>query len=250
MKVIRCTSVILFALWTGTTAVAQQSTGADYKRLVYDNDFTLGLHLHTRGYGISFRRSYYPTNFRKYGFETDLVNLRHEKEVKSFGILPGNTRGFVLNKINSFYVLRVGYFREKILYDRYDQNGIIVSWLISGGLSLGFIKPVYIEIENPETSFGPDRILVRRYNPAEPQQNILGQAGFFQGIGETELEPGFYTKTSFLFDYFGTDENIKAIEIGLVADIFRRQIPIFYDYVNPSVFFQLFVNINFGKRWN
>ncbi|MFN4298487.1 MAG: hypothetical protein ACK4EX_02025 [Thermaurantimonas sp.] len=249
MKLLRCTSVILL-VWTSITSVAQQPNSADYKRLVYDNDFTVGIQLHTRGYGISFRRSFYPTNFRKYGFEADLVNLRHEKEVKSFGILPGNSRGFVLNKINSFYALRAGYFHEKILYDRYDQNGIIVSWLIAGGASIGFLKPVYIEVENPETTFGPDKILIRRYNPVEPQQNILGQASFFQGIGETAIEPGIYLKSSFIFDYFGTDEVIKAIEIGIIADVFRRQIPIFYDYINPSFFFQLFFNVNFGKRWN
>lgn len=246
-------SVTLFAfifVWSGLSLRAQQGSAADYRRIVYENDFTLGLHLHTRGYGLSFRRGYYPTNFKKYGFEIDVLNLRHEKEVKTFGILPGNNRGFVLNKINSFYSIRSGIFNEKILHDRYDRNGIIISWLLSGGLSLGFIKPVYIEVENTESSFGQDRILVRRYNPSEPQQNILGQANFFQGIGETRIEPGLYLKSSFVFDYFGTDENIKSIEVGVVVDAFRREIPIFYDYKNPTVFFQLYCNLNFGKRWN
>lgn len=242
-------SAILFC-WAGSDLVAQHGNSADYKRIVYQNDFTVGIHLHTRGYGFSFRRGFYPSNFQKIGFETDIANLRHEKEVKTFGILPGNNRGFVLNKVNNFYVLRTGWFREKILHDRYDRQGIIVSWLLAGGLSLGFIKPVFIEIENPESSFGPDRILVRRYNPAEPQQNILGQANFFQGIGQTSIEPGLYLKTSFLFDYFGTDETIRTLEVGMVIDAFRKEIPIMYDYSNPAIFFQLFCNVNFGKRWN
>ncbi len=241
---------LLLFIWASTHAPAQEVSSGDYRRIVYENDFSLGLHLHTRGYGISFRRGYYPTNFRKYGFETDILNLRHEKEIKTFGILPGNNRGFVLNKINSFFSLRTGMFREKILYDRYDRNGIIISWLLGGGFSIGFVKPVYIELENTESSFGQDRVLIRRYNPSEPQQNILGQAGFFQGIGETKIEPGLYVKTSFLFDYLGVDESIKSLEVGVVADAFRKEIPIFYDFVNPSVFIQLYCNINFGKRWN
>ncbi|GCD80082.1 hypothetical protein [Schleiferia thermophila] len=250
MKFTGCILATFYAFVLCHTAKAQDADGADYKRVVYDNDYVAGIQLHTKGYGILFRRGYYTSNFSKHGFETEVVNLRHEKEIKTFGLLPGNSRGFVLNKINSFYACRVGWFRERILYDRYDRNGIILSSIFSGGLSLGLVKPVYVEIENPESNFGQDRILVRRYNPAEPQQNILGQAGFFQGIVESIIEPGIYIKALMSFDYFGTDERINAVEFGAVADIFRRRIPILYDYVNPAVFFQLFININFGKRWN
>jgi hypothetical protein len=50
-------------------------------------------------------------------------------------------------------------------------------------------------------------------------------------------------------DWGAFDEMVKALEIGLSVDVFARKAPIFVgDEQNRQVFFNFFLNLQFGKR--
>ena len=76
--------IVLVSTLAYTAAYAQLETTADFKRQVYESEFTGGIMFHTKGYGANFRLLKLPKGFYKQGFEWDLVNLRHPKEVKIF----------------------------------------------------------------------------------------------------------------------------------------------------------------------
>lgn len=230
----------------------QLTTDADFKRQVYDYDMVGGLHLHTRGYGLNFRKHYHSSGYVKQGFEIEIANLRHEKEVKSFGGFLTNSRGFVFNRLNTFYTLRGGYIREKTLFDKTDQGSVSIGYVWGGGLSLGLLKPVYLEYARIE-DFRFVTTFVERFDPTNPSQNaslVQGQANFTHGLFETKLEPGLYMRLGLTFDYHQDDSRINAIELGVMADAFRRPVPIIYDVNNPQVFFQVYLNVFFGRKWN
>lgn len=246
VRISYCT--LAFLLLISTEINAQLTTDADFKRQVYDRDFSGGVLLHTRGYGLTARYGVLSSGFTKNALELDIVNMRHPKENKTYTDLLNNTTGFVFGRINSFYVIRTGLHRERILYDKTDQGSVSVSFFYSTGISWGMIKPIYLEVERSDASTNTPEII--RYDPTLPDVFVRGQANFFHGIGETKIRPGLYIKTGFLFDNHELDERIRNMELGIIIDAYVNRVPIMHDTQNNRLFFQMYFALNFGKKWN
>jgi hypothetical protein len=238
---------------------AQLETTADWKRQVYEKEFTGGVMFHTRGYGINIRSLTFKDGFNKWGFDIDLVNMRHPKEVKfPSQYFFNSARSFVYGKINGLYNLRVGYGRDKILIDKTDRGSISISWITFGGASFGVLKPVYLEILK-ETPTGIQVLSTERYDPSiHDYQDIYGQAPFFSGIEKSSLRMGVYAKTGVAFDYNWNDAKVTTLEVGVIVDYFPqwfglyqdRNVPIMTDTENYNVWLQFYLTVNFGKKWN
>ena len=250
--------------------VAQLQTSADYRRQVFEKEVTFGIVGHSRGYTLNSRFMKFRDGFTKSGLEIELVKLRHPKEVKSPLLSSGsNSRGFVFNRINSFYSIRAGYIYENILFDKTDQGTVAITLVLSGGLSLGLVKPIYVQLPPEDGGLGqPGQIRNERYNPLEHNQSeILGESNWFKGIWETKLKPGAYVKVGMNFDYQLIEKKVTALEAGVVydyfffpqlgvsGDAFFSKVPIFYqdpgeEDINLSGFFQMYIAFNFGYRKN
>lgn len=236
-------------------ALAQLETSADFRRQVFKKETTFGISGHSRGYGINARFMKFADGYTKRGLEVELTKLRHPKEVKTPNNQSyGTSRGFVYNRINTFFSLRGGYIREKILFDKTDKGTVSISLVTSGGLSLGLLKPVYVVITTETTPISRNEIV--RYNPSDPlQSNVQGEANFFKGTGETQFYPGLYGKLGFNFDYKVSEKKVTALEAGIIYDYYFREVPIFYERdggedINWAGFFQFYVAFNFGFRKN
>ncbi len=248
----RKTFLFLSAMLLGLTVQAQLDTDADFKRTVKDRAYQGGIMFHSRGYAITGKYLKYIDGYTARGLEIDFSKIRHPKETISSEDIFNNYRGYVKGRINSFYTLRVGYAEEKILYDKTDQGTISMAWVYSGGLSLGFLKPIYLSVD----VFGDDGDMyaeIIRYTGETNPANINGEANFFRGIEETKFQPGVYLKTGVNFDYQFLDDKITNLEAGLIYDYYVREVPIFYEDsqdVNWSGFFQLYITVNFGYKLN
>lgn len=236
-------------------ASAQLETSADFRRQVFKKETTFGILGHSRGYAVNARFMRFADGYTKNGLEIDFTKLRHPKEVKTPNTQSYSaSRGFVYNRINTFFSLRGGYIREKILFDKTDKGTVSVSLVTSGGLSLGLLKPVYVVVTTDASSFQRSEIV--RYNPADPlQSNVQGEANFFKGTGETQFYPGIYGKLGFNFDYKVSEKKLAALEAGMIYDYYFREVPVFYEKdggedINWAGFFQFYVAFNFGFRKN
>lgn len=224
----------------------QLTTDADFKRQVYDRDFTFGVMLNTQGYGINGRYGFLTSGYTKDAIELDIVNIRHPKENKTYPDFLSNSAGFVFGRVNSLYVVRTGYYRERILHDKTDRGTVSVNFHYATGVSWGFLKPIFVQVQSQE---GNNFILEERYDPSAPDRIIRGQAGFFRGINETTIVPGLYFKGGFSFDNHEKDERVRSLEVGVIIDTFLKEMTIMHEVNNHSVFIQLYLAINFGKKW-
>jgi hypothetical protein len=244
--------IIIGLLWSYTSQ-CQLTTDADFKRQVFDRAYTFGVIFHTRGYSINGRYLKYIDGYNARGLEIDFAKLRHPKEVISSNEGTVSARGFVFGRINSFYTLRTGYIHQSILYDKTDKGSVSISWLASGGLSLGLLKPIYLQV-NKFTSDDPDpRLYVERYDGTNQFSRINGEANFFVGIDEIKLRPGVYVKGGFEFDYQLLDKKITSVETGIIYDYYFAEVPIFFENnedINWSGFFQMYLAVNFGYKKN
>ncbi len=238
--------------------MAQLETTADWKRQVFEREFTGGVMFHTRGYGVNFRSLKFRDGFNKTGLEFDFALIRHPKEVKlPSQINVNSSRGYVYGKLNSLFTLRIGYGLDKILVDKTDQGSVSISWVTFFGGSFGLLKPTYLEIRRRSPQ-GFDYNVIERYDPdIHNYTMIVGQAPFFKGIEKTSLRMGLYAKTGFAFDYNWNDDKVSSIEMGAIVDFFPGwlglypdKVPIMIDTENYSLWIQFYLSINFGKKWN
>lgn len=220
------------------------------KPVLMKNEATGGLNFHTGSWGLQFRRSYNQTGYKKLMFEVDLVGMKHPKEVKSINQAFDNARSYVYGKLNAFNILRAGAGQQFTIFSKAERNGVEIRFLYSGGLSLGILKPVYLNILKPTGNIGEFDVVTEKYDPNEHYiDNIYGRAPFTEGLDQLFFRPGAYVKAGFNFEYAPIFEDVKALEIGAIFDIYPKDIPIMAFTENKPYFLSFYVTIMYGRKW-
>ncbi|MFH0867252.1 MAG: hypothetical protein V1904_13740, partial [Bacteroidota bacterium] len=146
---------------------------------------------------------------------------------------------------------RGGMGRQKVINSKPYWGGVELRFFYYGGISIGFLKPVYLYIlyETDTPYFYTYQI--ERYDPQKHfGENIFGRASFFQGFGKIKPLPGIYLKTGLNFEYGAYDETIKAIECGITVDAYPKPVPIMAFNTKKNIFLSLYLSIHFGTRRN
>ena len=220
---------------------AEQNNKAGFRKSVYG-----GFIMHTQGLGLNLYFSKFKTADTKKLFAFDIVSMKHSKEVKSFGVIDENAKGFVYGKLNSLYILRLGFGRKRILYEKLREQGVEISCFWIAGPSIGMAKPVYLEVFN---SVG-ELVQVERYDPEKHNlSNIFGRGPAARGVSEMKFYPGAFLKLGVTFEYSGYRSDIKAIEVGGVLDSYPQRIPIMTNTKNNFLYPSLYINLLFGGKY-
>lgn len=228
-----------------------QETVFEEKTTIYVDEYSGGLGMHTNGFNLNFRYGQYRGAFNKRVYEIEFATLKHPKEIKTISQLEDDVKGYVFGKLNSFFTFRPSVGIHKIFIPKQSIKGVSMTYQFHLGPSLGLAKPVYLNIREKEenTNLNSYNIVTRRYDPAiHDQGDIYGRASFFRGFSEIKLHPGIYSRFALEFDYGNRRESIRAIEVGMAADIFMKKIPIMAFAENRSFFLNLFVGIQFGEK--
>ncbi len=215
--------------------------------MLYRNERSISLFVHTAGgIGIGYRRGYHVTANRNRMFEVEVQNFKHPKEIKSINAIRDNGKGFVYGKLNSFLLFRPGVGYQNVLYQKSDKKSVEIRCSYYIGATINFAKPIYLLIKhlNDETPS------TERYDPEKDSlSNIYGKADFFYGIEHTKIYPGGYAKFALSFEYANRYNGIKAIETGVIADIYPQVIPMMAYNKNQQVFVELYLKLIWGKKW-
>lgn len=240
--------LLLTALFLQNVVEAQLPDRGD-GRLLYRKEAVGGLIIHTAGWGANFRYGTQITYKQKLSFGLDIVNLRHPKEKKVFNDSYDDGKGFYYGKINSLLAVRPSIGYRNILFPSLRTKGIELGYNVAVGPSLGFLKPVYLEIVYLNND-GSTVVSEEVYNPAiHTVDNIYGRARTTKGLNEMKLYPGIFAKAGLHFEYGEEDEAIKALEVGACADYYFRDVPIMVIAENKSLFLTFYVNLTFGRRY-
>ena len=215
--------------------------------VIYTQEASFGIFMHSAGgFGIAYRRGEHVTGKRKRLFEIEASNFKHPKEVKSINSYYANSKGFIYGKLNSILLIRPGVGIQNVLYQKSDKKSIEIRYSYFLGATLGFAKPVYLEIRK-ETTLIPS---TERYNPEiHKQEDIFGKAPFFRGIEKTIIYPAGYAKLALSFEYADRYNALKVIETGAVIDVYPKAIPMMAFNKKQQVFVSLYLKIIWGKKW-
>jgi len=283
MKKILNISIALILFQSFLFAQSRQFSDDESKGVIYNEEFTIDTRLHTFGFAVAANftkiKSYHKSTY----FQIEVGELKHAKGFRqnSDSQFPnqGSPQSFILGKQNNLYVIRGGYGRKKYLSEKAKRKGVAIGLNYEAGVTLGLLKPYYLDIKQTDPG-QPDLIPTRaeRYDPEnpctflDPIGRVYGATGFFRGLSEITPLPGGHFKAGVHFDWGAFDEYVKAIEVGIAADVFIKRAPIMIHIdeqtldimqtscphlapdevqANPNrpFFVNLYVTLQLGKRW-
>ncbi len=235
----------------GVIAQTQEATIFDEATVVYRNATYGGAILHTNGFGAHITFGKGKTAFKTRIFQFEMVGMKHVKEIRSINPATNQTRSFVFGKLNYFFVFRPSIGNRVVSFDKIRKSGVSVGYNWRLGPSLGFTRPVYLEIGNQGSSAFED-VRVEKYNPdIHTYEDILGRAGGLRGFNELKLKPGLYGAIALNFEYDADREGLKGIEVGATIDYYPiEKVDIMAFAENYQLFLNFYVCLQFGKKFN
>lgn len=218
-------------------------------QVLYRNEIQGGVQIHSAGLGAFARKGKHVTGRRMRFFELEITNIKHPKSYRGVNPFEERARQYVYGKQNSFALIRPGIGFNNVIHGKDRRRGVEVRYHYFAGPSIGFTKPVYLEIIVSEA--GQRIHVTEKYDPQRHHlDNIYGKAPFTKGLNELTVHPGVYGKFGLSFEYSGYDDYVKAIETGFFIDAYPKEIILMAEGLaqNHRVFLNFYISFVFGKR--
>jgi hypothetical protein len=227
-----------------------QEDRSQEKNILYTKSSQFGLLLHTRGYGLDYQFTRQKTVNKMFLMDFSLYELRHPKEMLMPNPYQDKSSSYVFGKMNNLVVLKMNFGSRRVLGDRFLAQDIKVNFNYSFGPLVGWMKPVYYDIQviNPDGS--GYSLIQQKFDPNNitAQQNTMGESSFTKGFNESFFLPGGNFKTSLSFEWGNYDYKFYNLETGVMVDAFPTPVPIFAGIKNDQVFVNLYLCLTYGTR--
>ena len=219
---------------------------------------SMGVRLNTNGWGLFLNLGRAVSYSKQRFYQIEFVEFKHPKEQKQasdygFSGLGYPPKPFVFGKQNTFHALHFGFGNRVFIGDKAEKSGVEVNFTYLIGPSLGLLKPYYLDVIVSTEDGGVDTEAFRYdgFNDSIflSRESIYGASGFSKGLKEIKFRPGIHAKAGFNFDWSDYNDRIRAVEVGLAADVYPKRIPIMIEERNDPYFIYLYLAIQFGKRW-
>lgn len=266
-KILTILSLCLFLL----PAVQAQGTfqprslDSTPKGTIYSKEFTFSLRAQTNGLALGFDFGRLQTYYKTRYYHFSIGELKHSREVRSDfqRQAAGNSlapRSYIYGKQNNLYPIRIGMGTKRYLSEKAKEKGVAVGINYEFGPTFGLLKPYYLEVYQTEDFLRQGTRSVRYSEETAAQfsdpSRIFGSSSRAMGIGEITPTFGAHGTFSVHFDWGAFDEYIKALDAGIMVDLFLRETPLLIDGANinaetvenRNLFLNLFVNLQLGKR--
>lgn len=228
--------------------IKQEEEGA----LIFQKQGAFGFKFNTDAWSMFYEHGKYKTTTKTSLWWLEFGERKHPKEEKiptlsaSSGFLI--ISNYIYGKRNNFYYLKGGIGQQTLIGGKGNKNGVAVSAIYGGGLSLGLLKPYYIEIQNPSTNKREQIKYDNNDSIFLDPTIIVGRGSLTKGISETQIVPGAHARLAMRFDYGRYNEILSALEVGINAEYYSKKMPIVLRNKENNFFFNAYIALVFGKR--
>ena len=251
--------VIVLASFVFIGLIAQAQTN-ELKGIIYDHEMSGGIEVHTSGWGLFLNVIHRDELKKKSIWQFEFTQIHNPKEVKQtidFGLAFfgfNSPKPFVYGKQNNFYLINAVYGKQWMVAERAEKSGVELGIKVLGGLSLGFLKPYYLNVLYPADNSNTYEIRAIRYSEETADKfldwfSIYGGAGFTYGFNQISIIPGIHVKSGLNFDWAQNEDAIKALEVGIMFDAYYKKIPLMVTENNSQFIPNLYLSLEFGKKW-
>ncbi|MDB5196429.1 MAG: hypothetical protein JWP88_800 [Flaviaesturariibacter sp.] len=221
--------------------------------LSYHKQNTFGIQLRTNGYGVFFEKGIMKTPRFTNLYMIELTEIKHPKERKNNDGQGAFSNSYVYGKEFNFYQLKLGFGQQYIFGQKGNKNGIAVMGIYEGGLSLGLLRPYYLDIDDGSRRSikynSPDSL---KFLDLVTGSNIVGSSGLSKGWNELKVKPGAFIKAALRFDFNKYNEKVQAVQIGLSLEAYPQKVNILVsgpDFPKPkNLFIEGHLAFVFGGR--
>jgi hypothetical protein len=228
--------------------IKQEEEGA----LIFQKQGAFGFKFNTDGWSMFYEHGKYKTITKTNLWWLELGERKHPKEEKIPAI--GQSNGFLIlssyiyGKQNNFYYLKAGLGQQKLIGGKGNKNGVAVSAIYGGGITAGFLKPYYIQIDRQHN--GQIETIKYDNNDADFLDGTIavGRGGLTKGFSEMKFVPGAHARAALRFDYGRYNEVLSALEVGVNAEYYSKTMPILLLNKENKFFFNAYIALVFGKR--
>ncbi len=252
MKKILC-KICFLALFASINVMlwAQENHSND---AVQTKEFFLSLSPHTSGASIGLDYGFIGHQLT-HSIHFEFTTLRHAKEVRQRtatggvgGSLANVSRSFVYGKQNQLYGVHLGYGGKFHFSKKAKNQGIAVSVSYAAGPSLGLVRPYYVNL-----LVSPEEIIPQTYTEENSvifldPARISGASGLGFGWDELSLVAGAFVKFGLNFEWGYTPRFARAVDVGVMLNIYTEKIPILLITDNQAIFPTLYAAFQIGKR--
>ena len=221
--------------------------------IAYRKHNVFGIKLTNDGYGFFYEHGRAQSIKKALLFQLDFSERKDPREKKQANVYAPASP-FIFGKINYFYPLKLGVQQQILFGNKSNKNGVAVTGNFGGGVTLGLLRPYYLEIN--DTSAAGRRAI--RYESADSttftnadklaNELQVASAGFTKGWGEIKVRPGAYAKAALRFDYGSYNEVVSALEVGLTGEYYFSKIPQLVYSKQKNFFLNVYVALVFGRR--
>lgn len=179
-------------------------------------------------------------------YQFEISEYKNPRENKQRNPAVPSAPPLIYGKQNFFYPAKLGVQYQMQLGNKSNKNGISVTGNFGGGLSMGLLRPYYVEVDKA------GKATFITYD--SPDSTLFLSGPFYSGpsIGkgwsEIKVTPGAYIKTALRFDYGSFNEVVNALEVGLSLDFYSKKIPLLVNADHKQFFFGGYVAFMFGRR--
>ncbi len=250
--------LFLMCVCTATLALAQsEETGISpesiRKGYLYKTEWSVDAALHTNGFYFGFNtgtiQTYRKTRINHFGIGI----LYHPLETRisqPTGFSYRNYSSYKFGKVNHLINLRAGRGNILTLTEKARKKGIALGLRYEGGVTLGLLKPYYLQVREER-----DGVIVAReirYGDAPEDflnpDHILGRGSFFKGMDKIKLVPGLFGRLAFRFDPGAYDNFIRTVETGIQVDLYASKPEIMVSEKNAQYYLNFYLNLQLGSR--
>ena len=254
--------IFAFADLAAQTTIQPKQIDYGLRGVLYKEERSFDIQLHTNGFAIGANfgtiQKYYLTRYYHLSFGI----LKHPREYRqpvnfqSGTVLIKTSSAFAYGKQNNLMVLRAGLGEKRYFSEKAKRKGVAVGVSYEGGFSLGFLKPYYLNLNRTEVGSNESFISTEKYSEENHDvfldiNRIYGSASFFKGIDEITVLPGLHGKVGAHFSVGAFDQYVRALELGLMFDLYFKRVPImiFTENVrNQPFFLNAYATVQLGKR--
>lgn len=233
---------------------------AGTSNILYNEEQTFEIRLHTNGMSFGYNKGEIIKYYLTRTFHLDIGYLRHPKEfrqnLRSQAVLQSltSTSGYIFGKQNSLLTIRGGIGQIRYFGEKAKRKGVAVGVSYQGGPNLGILKPYYLDLKRFDEETGSGiRPSSEKYSEENASlfldpNSIYSYSGFFKGLGEIKIIAGLQARGAVHFSWGSNDKYVKVLESGVMVDFYARKIPLLINEQNRSLFVNLYLSLQFGKR--
>ena len=254
--------VILFLLFplfaSGQIQIKDRFEIKKLKGIIYKNEFSLEAKIHSFGFALGVNKGKIKTYYLTKYYHFDIGYLKSIKEKKNNLVTTSLNfyNSYSFGKRNYFFPARIGLGLKKYLSEKEENNGVAIGYSIEGGFTAGILKPYYLraKVANDEGVLYKEIKYTEETKDLFIDENLIfDRSSFFKGINELSMVPGIHLNAAVHYALKAYEKPVYAIETGILIDAFIKRVPMMVEtsgFKNNFIFFNVFINVELGTRWN